>query len=198
LNRTLANSFPPCGISVVSATDSMIYKSDVYSASALSSKGWFDEASDPNASKRSSSERGRRWGDKAVLVLVGLRLGLDGVNPIYNESIKVSITRSSTSLRPRGSVQSLTLRRSSLSLNQSVSREADLLHRTTLSVHKEIPYSTSILISLDPPYRSRHRLRLLVGPHLARIGRNPPRPPRDQTTQSSSTPLMLQVERSSH
>jgi cysteine protease ATG4 len=71
----------------------MIYKSDVYSASALSSKGWFDEDSDPNASKRSSSERGRRWGDKAVLVLVGLRLGLDGVNPIYYESIKVNFTQ---------------------------------------------------------------------------------------------------------
>jgi cysteine protease ATG4 len=30
------------------------------------------------------------WGDKAVLILVGLRLGLEGVNPIYYESIKVS------------------------------------------------------------------------------------------------------------
>ena len=89
--RTLANSFPPCGISVVSATDSMIYKSDVYSASSLSSSGWFDEESGSGTtSKRSSSERGRVWGDKAVLVLVGLRLGLDGVNPIYYDSIKVS------------------------------------------------------------------------------------------------------------
>jgi len=72
----------------------MIYKSDVYAASALPSKGWFEEDtntdSTPTASKRSSSERGRVWGDKAVLVLVGLRLGLDGVNPIYYESIKVS------------------------------------------------------------------------------------------------------------
>jgi cysteine protease ATG4 len=89
----LANSFAPCGISVVSATDSMIYKSDVYSASSLSSRGWFDDEEGKaggSASKRSSSERGRVWGDKAVLVLVGLRLGLDGVNPIYYESIKVS------------------------------------------------------------------------------------------------------------
>jgi len=79
---------------VVSATDSMIYKSDVYSASSLSSTGWFDEddesKSGGTSSKRSSSERGRVWGDKAVLILVGLRLGLEGVNPIYYESIKVS------------------------------------------------------------------------------------------------------------
>jgi len=91
--RTLANSFPPCGISVVSATDSMIYKSDVYSASSLSSSGWFEEESGSGTtSKRSSSERGRVWGDKAVLVLIGLRLGLDGVNPIYYDSIKVSLS----------------------------------------------------------------------------------------------------------
>jgi cysteine protease ATG4 len=70
----------------------MIYKSDIYSASSLSSRGWFDddESGSGVGSKRSSSERGRVWGDKAVLVLVGLRLGLDGVNPIYYDSIKVS------------------------------------------------------------------------------------------------------------
>lgn len=68
----------------------MIYKSDVYAASNLSSAGWFDEeVGAAPASKRSSSERGRVWGDKAVLILVGLRLGLDGVNPIYYDSIKV-------------------------------------------------------------------------------------------------------------
>ena len=31
-----------------------------------------------------------KWGDRAVLILVGIRLGLDGVNPIYHDSIKVS------------------------------------------------------------------------------------------------------------
>lgn len=82
---------------MATATDSMIYKSDVYAASSLPSTGWFDEetGSTPSTttgsgSKRSSSERGRGWGDKAVLILVGLRLGLDGVNPIYYDSIKVS------------------------------------------------------------------------------------------------------------
>lgn len=74
----------------------MIYRSDVYSASNLPSGDWFrdDAGSTPasmsaTTSKRSSSEQGRVWGNKAVLILVGLRLGLDGVNPIYYDSIKV-------------------------------------------------------------------------------------------------------------
>jgi hypothetical protein len=29
------------------------------------------------------------WGDRAVVVLIGIRLGLDGVNPIYYDTIKV-------------------------------------------------------------------------------------------------------------
>lgn len=29
------------------------------------------------------------WGERAVLVLIGIRLGIDGVNPIYYETIKV-------------------------------------------------------------------------------------------------------------
>lgn len=97
LIRTLTNSFPPSGMAVATATDSMIYKSDVYAASNLPSTGWFGDDTETTpttlpttASKRSSSEQGKVWGDKAVLILVGLRLGLDGVNPIYYDSIKVS------------------------------------------------------------------------------------------------------------
>jgi hypothetical protein len=126
--RTLANSFPPCGISVVSATDSMIYKSDVYSASSLSSRGWFDDGNENGSgvgSKRSSSERGRVWGDKAVLVLVGLRLGLDGVNPIYYDSIKVGFRMSDIETK-------LTFRHYSLFPNLLGLPVEDLLLRTTL------------------------------------------------------------------
>ena len=31
------------------------------------------------------------WGHKPVLLLLGIRLGIDGVNPIYYETIKVNI-----------------------------------------------------------------------------------------------------------
>ena len=82
--RTLSNSFPLCGLAVATATDSMIYKSDVITASKLPSDGWTDEETRNPATSRNSA-----WGSKAVLILVGLRLGLDGVNPIYHESIQV-------------------------------------------------------------------------------------------------------------
>nr|XP_018266846.1 uncharacterized protein I303_00824 [Kwoniella dejecticola CBS 10117]OBR89004.1 hypothetical protein I303_00824 [Kwoniella dejecticola CBS 10117] len=74
--KTLTNSFAPCGLAVSTATDSIIYRSDVYQMSNSPSQNW----------NRSTS--GNTWGGKAVLILVGIRLGLDGVNPIYYESIK--------------------------------------------------------------------------------------------------------------
>ena len=42
---------------------------------------------------------GVEWG-RPVLVLIGLRLGIDGVNPIYYDSVKVS-DDSSTQLASR-------------------------------------------------------------------------------------------------
>lgn len=33
--------------------------------------------------------RYHEWGNKAVLVLVGIRLGINGVNPVYYEAVKV-------------------------------------------------------------------------------------------------------------
>lgn len=38
-----------------------------------------------------SGGRGQEWGSRPVLCLIGIRLGLDGVNPIYYETIKVRI-----------------------------------------------------------------------------------------------------------
>ena len=32
------------------------------------------------------------WGHKPVLLLLGIRLGIDGVNPIYYETIKVNVS----------------------------------------------------------------------------------------------------------
>lgn len=55
-------------LSVSVASDSVIYKSDVYSASGGSTFSG--------------------WGHKPVLILVGIRLGLDGVHPRYYETLK--------------------------------------------------------------------------------------------------------------
>ncbi|KAK8845476.1 hypothetical protein IAR55_006189 [Kwoniella newhampshirensis] len=89
--KTLANSFGLGGLAVATATDSIIYRSDVYVASNLPSDGWDGEGSVPKP-RRSSAVKNSTWGDKAVLILVGIRLGLDGVNPIYYESVKALFT----------------------------------------------------------------------------------------------------------
>ena len=69
-------SFPeaPLGISV--AVDGQIFQMDVYSA--LHPPTQF-----PRPRKLS------RWGGRAVVVLIGIRLGIGGVKPIYYETIKV-------------------------------------------------------------------------------------------------------------
>ncbi|WRT63710.1 uncharacterized protein IL334_000633 [Kwoniella shivajii] len=103
--KTLTNSFGACGLAVSTATDSIVYKSEVYQASNLPSRGWESplppptdterrggRVSTPRRSSASTGKSGNVWGDKAVLVLVGIRLGLDGVNPIYYESIKALFT----------------------------------------------------------------------------------------------------------
>ncbi|KAI0033620.1 peptidase C54, partial [Vararia minispora EC-137] len=75
--KTLTQAFPPARLGVSVARDAQIFESDVFAASRSPEPG-----------------RGRRagWGDRAVLVLIGIRLGLDGVNPIYYETIKTLFT----------------------------------------------------------------------------------------------------------
>ncbi|EMD42359.1 ATG4-like protein [Gelatoporia subvermispora B] len=77
--KTLVHAFPEAGLGVSVATDSVIYQSDVYTASR-------SNLGSPRRNGRSG------WGDRAVLVLVGIRLGLDGVNPIYYDTIKALYT----------------------------------------------------------------------------------------------------------
>lgn len=77
--RRLVNSFPECGLGVALAVDGTLYQSDVYAASHGTTN-----------LVRSTRRHGKSfWGHKPVLLLLGIRLGLDGVNPIYYSTIKV-------------------------------------------------------------------------------------------------------------
>lgn len=89
--KTLVNSFPLCGLSVVNAVDGIIYRSDVYAASNISSDTWVPTGEGTQPSRPSSVMRSV-WGGKPVLILIGIRLGLDGVNPIYYDTIKTLFT----------------------------------------------------------------------------------------------------------
>ncbi|GAA5918837.1 hypothetical protein JCM6882_004711 [Rhodosporidiobolus microsporus] len=60
--KALVNGYEPAGLRVVSCVDGAVYESEV----AAESRGW----------------------TVPVLVLVNVRLGIDGVNPIYHEAIK--------------------------------------------------------------------------------------------------------------
>jgi cysteine protease ATG4 len=88
-----------CGLEVVVGSDGVIYASEVYAASNIK-RGEPNLASNASsASKTSSGKHGKKhhaplkWGDRPVLVLLGIRLGIDGVNPIYYNSVKVRIHR---------------------------------------------------------------------------------------------------------
>ncbi|GAA5958806.1 hypothetical protein JCM3765_006042 [Sporobolomyces pararoseus] len=63
--KKLVNDFEPAGMKVVSCVDGTLYENEVVAAST----------------------RDTKW-DTKVLVLINLRLGIDGVNPIYHEAIK--------------------------------------------------------------------------------------------------------------
>ena len=75
-SRSLVQSFPDASLGISVAVDSQIFQTDVYSASHPPTQS-------PRPRKLS------RWGGRAVVVLIGIRLGIDGVNPIYYETIKV-------------------------------------------------------------------------------------------------------------
>ena len=78
--RALVHSFPKAGLGVSVASDSVIYQSDVYAASH-------------NPTESPKRRAGKSWGNRGVLVLIGTRLGIDGVNPVYYEAIKASYLR---------------------------------------------------------------------------------------------------------
>ncbi|TBU38471.1 peptidase family C54-domain-containing protein [Dichomitus squalens] len=79
--KTLVHSFPDAGLAVAVASDSTLYESDVYAASRSS----------VYSTRRHGHPR-MEWGDRAVLILIGIRLGIEGVNPLYYNTIKTLYT----------------------------------------------------------------------------------------------------------
>ncbi|KAJ7889656.1 hypothetical protein B0H13DRAFT_1887921 [Mycena leptocephala] len=68
--RTLVDAFPAAGLSVSVATDGTLYQTE----------------------QRGEGRARKGWGDRPVLLLLEIRLGLEDVNPIYYEMIKLLYT----------------------------------------------------------------------------------------------------------
>lgn len=77
--KALTNEFLPAGLGVATDVDGTVYRSDVCNASM-------------GPVRSSSSTSAKNPWLKPVLVLVNVRLGLDGVNPAYYEAIKATFT----------------------------------------------------------------------------------------------------------
>ena len=65
------------------AIDSTLYQTHVFAAS-------HGDVGLRSPRRRHNGNSTTTWGDRPVLLLLGLRLGIDGVNPIYYDTIKVN------------------------------------------------------------------------------------------------------------
>lgn len=74
--KKLVDEFPACGLGVSVASDGVIYLDQV---KAQACKSYV------NGQKRASALE--KW-ERPILVLIGVRLGLEGVHPMYHDSIK--------------------------------------------------------------------------------------------------------------
>jgi cysteine protease ATG4 len=96
--RQLVHAFPEAGLGVCVASDGVIYQSDVYNASQVGSARSVYGTAKSSKSSATGAKKGRTfdarhgWGDKAVLILLTTRLGIEGVNPVYYETIKTLYT----------------------------------------------------------------------------------------------------------
>ncbi|KAJ3862058.1 hypothetical protein EV359DRAFT_45939 [Lentinula novae-zelandiae] len=80
--RSLVHAYSDAGLGVAVATDGLLTQTDVYAASHGTASSSYPRRGAAHTS----------WGDRPVLVLFGIRLGLDGVNPIYYDTIKMLYT----------------------------------------------------------------------------------------------------------
>ena len=80
-SRTLVNSFPESGLGVSVATDGTLFQSDVFAVS-------HGEMSSRSPRRITTTT----WGHQPVLLLFSIRLGIEGVNPVHYETIKVCVS----------------------------------------------------------------------------------------------------------
>ncbi|KAG6915733.1 hypothetical protein DXG01_010063 [Tephrocybe rancida] len=78
---TLVTAFPDAGLGVAVATDGVLFQSEAFTSSHT-------VASSARSPRSHTKALSSSWGDRPVLLLIGVHLGLDGVNPIYYETIK--------------------------------------------------------------------------------------------------------------
>ncbi|KAJ7768135.1 hypothetical protein DFH07DRAFT_954710 [Mycena maculata] len=90
-HRMLVDGFPSCGLGVSVAPDGTLYRTEVFAASHSPGARWSSQHSSASHS-HAHRPHTKSWGDRPVLLLLGLRLGLDGVNLVYYETIKMLFT----------------------------------------------------------------------------------------------------------
>ncbi|KAH8105076.1 hypothetical protein DFH11DRAFT_1645155 [Phellopilus nigrolimitatus] len=92
------HAFAEAGLGVSVATDGVVYETDVLAASNAGPYMFRHSrmaTSSPSTRRRRSGQPQSLmsiWGQRPVLVLVGIRLGIDGVNPVYYEAVKALYT----------------------------------------------------------------------------------------------------------
>lgn len=73
------NAFSECPLAVAVAVDGVLYQNTVF------------EASHSTRSHLPNNNAVNSWGERPVLLLFGVRLGIEAVHPTYYDSVKVSL-----------------------------------------------------------------------------------------------------------
>ncbi|KAN0064567.1 Cysteine protease atg4 [Thecaphora frezii] len=81
--QALVSDFPEAGLGVALAHDGSVYLDEVRAAAAL------ERATSSSHGARRRASLG--W-QRPVLILIGIRLGLEGVNPMYYDSVKATFS----------------------------------------------------------------------------------------------------------
>ncbi|KAJ7082286.1 hypothetical protein B0H15DRAFT_952668 [Mycena belliarum] len=91
---TLVDAFPVCGLDVSVATDGSLYQNEFFAAlhSPAARAALHSSHGQPRSSQghMHAKPETKAWGDHPVLLLLGIRLGRDGMNPVYHETLKTA------------------------------------------------------------------------------------------------------------